>query len=158
MNSRWNIYSLDVERLLKDWRWLCPQPLKLVDRNAFGDLFLVDEAGEVFLLDVGRGSFSPIATSIDEFNKQICNLATRVGWFEEEAASQAAQRGLVPGPTQCIGFPTPAVFAEGGNLNTAYIADIYDHLGFLGDIHRQIADLPDGSKVQLVVRHSSEKT
>ncbi len=158
MNSEWNINSLDVERLLKDWRWLCPQPLKLIDRNAFGDLFLVDDAGEVFLLDVGAGSFSPIASSVIEFNHHLCDPAIRDDWFEEDTASLAATRGLIPGPAQCIGFPTPAVFAEGGNLNTAYIVDIYDNVSFLGDIHRQIKDLPDGSKVQLVIKQPEEKS
>jgi hypothetical protein len=62
-----------------------------------------------------------------------------------------AQLGLIPGSTQCIGFGVPAVFAEGGAPTTAYIADIYEHVFFLGDIHRQMASLPDGSKVRLRV-------
>lgn len=52
---------------------------------------------------------------------------------------------------QCIGFGVPAVFAEGGTPETAYIADIYEHVSFLGDLHGQIAELPDGSKVSLRV-------
>jgi len=43
---------LDVNRLLREWRWLCPQPLELVARSAFGDLFLGDEAGKIFKLDI----------------------------------------------------------------------------------------------------------
>ena len=64
----------------------------------------------------------------------------------------AAERGLFPGPAQCIGFSTPVVFVEGGGLDSAYIADLYEHVGFLGDIHRQIAMLPDGAKVELIVQ------
>jgi hypothetical protein len=27
--------NLDSERLLSEWRWLCPQALTAIDRNAF---------------------------------------------------------------------------------------------------------------------------
>lgn len=69
----------------------------------------------------------------------------------------ARARGLVPGREQCIGFGTPVVFAEGGGFDSAYIADLYEHVAFLGDIHRQIAAVPDGAKVKLVVRHPTQK-
>jgi len=61
------------------------------------------------------------------------------------------KRGLNPGMSQCIGFSVPAVFAEGGRPETAYVADLYDYVSFLGDLHRQILDLRDGSQVQLRV-------
>ena len=53
--------TLDSERLLCYWRWLCPQSLAVIQRNAFGDLFLRDEVGRVHMLDVGLGDFSLIA-------------------------------------------------------------------------------------------------
>lgn len=50
-----------------------------------------------------------------------------------------------------MGFGVPAVFAEGGTPATDYLADIYEHVSFLGDLHRQIVSLPDGSNVRLRV-------
>ena len=73
-------------------------------------------------------------------------------WFQDEAVNAAKERDLIPGPGQCIGFSTPVVFAEGGGLDSAYIADLYEHVGFLGDIHKQISTLPGGAKVRLVVQ------
>lgn len=144
---------LDSERLLREWRWLCPQSLTVIDRNAFGDLFLRDEAGAVYMLNVGSGDFRLIAESILKF-KDLAKTPEKHGeWFAEQAVKAAEERGLVPGAEQCIGFSTPVVFAEGGGLDSAYVADLYEHVGFLGDIHRQIATLPDGTKIKLVVRH-----
>ena len=57
-----------------------------------------------------------------------------------------------PGPGQCIGFYPPAVSAECDGLNSAYVTDLYDNVGWLGDMHRQIAKLPDGAKVRIVVQ------
>lgn len=144
--------TLDSERLLSEWRWLCSQPLMVIGRNAFGDLFLRDEAGKVHLLNVGSGQFSLIAASVSEFSELARTPEKQEEWFAEAAANKAEQRGLVPGPQQCIGFSTPVVFAESDGLDSAYVADLYEHVGFLGDIHRQIATLPDGAKVRLVVQ------
>jgi hypothetical protein len=150
--------NLDSERLLSEWRWLCPQPLTVIRKNAFGDLFLRDEAGKVHLLDVGSGQFSLIAASVSEFTELAGTPEKQGEWFAEAAVNEATERGLIPGPQQCIGFSTPVVFAQSDGLDSAYIADLYEHVGFLGDIHRQIATLPDGAKVRLVIqppKHSS---
>jgi len=147
-----NSEALDSERLLREWRWLCPQSLTVIDRNAFGDLFLRDEAGRVHILDVGSGDFTLIAESVLEFRTLAVTPGKHEEWFQEEAVNSAKERGLIPGPGQCIGFTTPVVFAEGGGLDSAYIADLYEHVSFLGDIHQQISTLPDGAKVKLVVQ------
>ena len=33
----------------------------------------------------------------------------------------------------------PAVFAEGGTPDKAFVADIYEHVSFLGDLHQQMS-------------------
>lgn len=130
---------LDSERLLQEWRWLCSQPLTVTDRNAFGDLFLTDEAGRVHIPDLGSGDFTLIAESVPEFRTLAVTPEKQEEWFQDEAVKAAKERGLIPGPGQCIGFSRPVVFAEGGGLNSAYIADLYEHVSFLGDIHQQIS-------------------
>ena len=73
----------------------------------------------------------------------------RQDWFVVQETE--ANRGLVPSASQCIGFGVPAVFAEGGTPDTAFVADIYEHISFLGDLHQQISALPDGSTIRLRV-------
>jgi hypothetical protein len=75
----------------------------------------------------------------------------RQEWFVEQEALAYADRGLVPSSSQCIGFGVPAVFAEGGTPDTAFVASIYEHVSFLGDLHQQLSTSPDGSKVRLRV-------
>jgi hypothetical protein len=144
--------TLDSERLLREWRWLCPKFLTVIDRNAFGDLFVRDDAGRVHMLDVGSGDFSLIAESVPEFAELAKTPEKREEWFAEQETAAAAERGLVPGPGQCIGFYPPALSAECDGLNSAYVTDLYDNVGWLGDMHRQIATLPDGTKVRIVVQ------
>lgn len=146
-----DVEILDGERLLRTWRWLCPQPLMLIDKNAFGDLFLCDQSGRIHKLGVGSGEFVPVAESVSEFNELANTPEKQEEWFEQSSAEAASERGLIPGPGQCIAFSIPVVFGEGGGLDSAYIADVYDHLGFLGDLHHQIANMSDGTKVRLAI-------
>lgn len=129
-----------------------PQKMTLVARNAFADLFLLDEAGKVFQLDVAVGKLAKVA----DFEAQFLELSeareNRETWFAESHEQASVARELKPNANQCIGFSVPLVFAQGGSPNTPYLVDIYDHIGFLGDIHRQISPLPDGAKVRLRVK------
>jgi hypothetical protein len=152
MAYQWPVGDLDCERLLASWRWLCPQQVSLINRNAYGDLFVRDEKGNVLRLDVATGSLSQIADSESDFRDSSDDADKLEEWFAESDTRAAAEQGLSPGPSQCIGFSVPLVFAESALGNEAYVADLYDHIGFLGDLHRQIATMPDGAKVKLSIK------
>jgi hypothetical protein len=143
------VEHLDVDRLLSEWRWLCPQPMALLATSAFGDLFLRDETGRIFKLDIAFGQMQEVAPSEEEFRSLAATKEKREDWFAESLELAAAQRGLQPNRDQCIALKTPIVFAEGGGPDNAYVGSLYEQVSFLGDLHRQLSQLPDGSKVQL---------
>jgi len=67
-------------------------------------------------------------------------------------SERGAARGLKPSLTECIGFSTPLVVCTNPRLpNEPYILDLYEHVAFLGDLNQQIASLPDGAEVRLVI-------
>jgi hypothetical protein len=149
-----HVEHLSVERLLSNWRWLCPEPVGLIARNTFGDLFLQKESGKVFKLDVSIEQLSEIAASEDEFRAMSAMAEKRQQWFGEADELAAAERGLSPNALQCIAFKTPLVFAGSGTPDNVYIADLYEQVSFLGDLNRQISGLADGTKVRLNVKKS----
>ena len=148
--ERWfQVDHLDVERLLKEWRWPCPKSMTLVAKSSFADLFLRDAAGRIFHLDVTIGRFTEIANSELDFRKLVETAEKRKEWFAETEEAATVAQGLRPDATQCIGFSVPLVFAESGSGNKPYIVDLYEHVSFLGDLNRQISTCPDGTKVRL---------
>ena len=150
MEELFSIDQLDLERLLKEWRWLCPQPVTLLARNGFGDLFLRTAEGKVLWLDVGGGTLSEVADSESVFRDLLKHAPQRELWLAEAVLEAGARHGLKPNNVQCIGFKIPIVFAESAAVpDNAYVADLYEQVSFLGDLHRQIADTPDGGKVRL---------
>lgn len=151
MESYFLVGHLDVNRLLSEWLWLCPKPMALVARSAFGDLFLGDESGKIFKLDIAIGQMREVAVSEAQFRDLASTKEKREEWFAESAELAAAERGLKPNHEQCIAFKTPIVFAEAGTPDNAYVGTLYEQVSFLGDLNRQLSQLPDGSKVQLRV-------
>jgi hypothetical protein len=151
MEQWFGVDHLDVERLLSEWRWLCPSQMRLIARNGFGELFLQDETGAVFRLGTSIGKLTRVASSDSEFRELAARTEEKEEWFAESQLRACADRGLCPTNTQCIGFSIPLVFAESGSSD-AYIADLYEYVSFLGDLNRQISTLPDGAKVRLRVQ------
>ena len=152
MGQGFDVDQLDVSRLLEQWRWLCGQSVTLVARNGFGDMFLRTDERKILWLNVGGGTLTEIAESDLGFEHSLAESAKRELWFAEQQLPAFAKRGLKPNDLQCIGFKTPVVFAESRSVpDNAYVADLYEQVSFLGDLHRQIADTPNGAKVRLRV-------
>jgi hypothetical protein len=152
MGQVFDVDQLDVSRLLEQWRWLCGQSVTLVARNGFGDMFLRTSERKILWLNVGDGTLTEIAESELGFEHSLAESAKRELWFGEQQFAIFAERGLEPNDLQCIGFKTPVVFAESRSVpDNAYVADLYEQVSFLGDLHRQIADVPNGGKVRLKV-------
>jgi hypothetical protein len=153
MDYIFDVAHFSVERLLQGWRWLCPESFVLLARNAFGDLFLQKESGQVFKLDVSIGQLTEIAESEEQFRRLAGAEEKRQEWFAENDAATAAQKGLAPNSLQCIGFKTPLMFAESGSVpDNAYLADLYELVSFLGYLNQQTSGLADGAKVRLEVK------
>ena len=150
MERSFNIEQLDVNRLLGQWRWQSADPMTLVARNGFGDMFLRTTKGKILWLNVGDGTLTEIAESESGFEHSLAKSEKLELWFAERQLAAFAEHGLKPNDLQCIGFKTPVVFAESANVpNNAYVADLYEQVSFLGDLHRQIADSPNGGTVRL---------
>ena len=150
MGQVFDVDQLDEIRLLEQWRWLCGDSVSLVARNGFGDLFLRTVEGKVVWLNVGSGTLTEAAESESSFKEWLSDPAKREIWLAERQLETLVERGLKPNDSQCIGFKTPVVFAESRSVpDNAYVADVYEQVSFLGNLHRQIADVPNGGKVRL---------
>jgi hypothetical protein len=96
VNQYLDVSHLSVERLLQEWRWLCPEPFVLLARNAFADLFLRKETGKVFKLNVAVGQLAEVIGTEEEFRRLAGTEEKRRKWFAEDDEMAAAARGLIP--------------------------------------------------------------
>ena len=152
MYPYFDVEGISIEQLLQEWRWLVQGKFNLLAVNPFGDLFLEDENGCVNRLDVTRATFSAIASSEKDFAKAAREPEGRKDWLLESLALQAAQRDCSPGKGQCVGYKISAVFKESVEAaDNMYVANLYEFVSFMGDLHGQMKDVPDGGKVRIKI-------
>jgi hypothetical protein len=148
-----DIDGISTESLLREWKWLAPGEFSLVAVNAFGDLFLQDGRGIVNRLDLTSGKISTVASSAADFRNAANDASKKRDWFLEELAKQAERSGCSPGKGQCVGGKVPFVFAQSANApDNLYVADLYEYVSFMGDLHRQMKDVPDGGQTRIIVQ------
>jgi len=153
MHPCFDIDGISVEKLLREWKWLAPGEFSLLAVNAFGDLFIQDVHGRVYRLDVTSGTFSLIAASNEEFRAAAKDPKKKRDWFLEELTEQAEHKGCCPGKGQCVGGKIPFVFAQSTNApDNMYVADLYEYVSFMGDLHEQTKDVPEGGQVRVRIQ------
>jgi hypothetical protein len=153
MYPYFDIDGISAEKLLREWKWLAPGEFDLLAVNAYGDLFLHDAHGIVHRLDLTSGTLIEVAASVDEFRETASDPEKKREWLLEDLAAQAGRNGCSPGKFQCIGGKIPFVFEQSATApNNLYVADLYEYVSFMGDIHSQMKDVPDGGQVRLTVQ------
>ncbi len=142
--------GLTNEDLFCDWRWLIDQSFQPVVLTAMGDLFLVDANHSVHWLDVASGNLSPVSESIDEFQELIGVEENATRWFMTEVVLTLKANEIALRPQQVYSLNVPAVL--GGNYEFGNITptDVRVHLSIHGQIHRQVKDLPPGTRISEV--------
>lgn len=135
------------------WSWLMPEPWEPVLCSKIGGIFLRAAGGEVLWLDTAVALVDPVAQSVEQFHDICRNNADIVHeWFETGLIERLHDAGKIAGPGECYGFTFLPVFAEGKyEPDNMFVAPIGEVLIGVADIHKQISELPDGSKVQIKV-------
>jgi hypothetical protein len=143
-----DISGIDADALLEDWRWLLGDGRYTVFRaTAMGDLILRDVAGRFHMLDTIDGKLQPLAGSESELWQVLSDRRSRKRLLGTFIVRGLREAGVVLGPRQCYSPDHPPIL--GGDLSDDNLkpCDIYVHLSIMGQIHRQVKDLPPGTPI-----------
>lgn len=134
-------------RALADWAWLPLEGKRPFLASLFGDVFLEDGAG-IWMLDVLEGSLNRV---FDDRGQLAVVLDTEEGQDRHLLAGLAlgAERrlGLVPGPAQVLAWKIPPVLGAPVAVENLQLMDFEVYLSLQGQLHRQLKDLPPGTKI-----------
>ena len=155
MKIMWNDLAVKFdedssERLVQDWTWLIGQDKTPIMVSSIGDLFLKDANSKVHWLNVGDGTLTEVASGIDEFKEKLQDPNIVSNWFLVDliAALMTERNKLKQGQV----YSYKKLIVLGGDYTTDNFepADMEVHFSFAGQIHRQIKDLPPGTKINSV--------
>jgi hypothetical protein len=155
MRIPWNELTAGFERpavngLLADWRWLLGNSMDLPVISSLGDMFLSDATGKVFWLDAGAGKRQQVAANHLEFTQLIQKPENADRWLVPSLVGDLITSGVGLSAGQCYRFINPPIL--GGPIAPANFkpVDLSVHFSVLGQINRQVRDLPPGTKISNV--------
>jgi hypothetical protein len=132
---------------LSPWEPILPVGRRVLRTNLFGDVFIADKNGAVYMLERSACSAAQIARSEEDFWHQIHYDAQ--GWQLRFLADECRFAGKILGEGQCYAFATLPVLGGDYSEDNVWVASWDEWFGVTADIFQQIKDVPDGTAVSI---------
>ncbi len=134
---------------LTAWLPILPGRARILRSNLFADAFVVDSGGAVHMLERAACTAERIASSEEEFWRQVEDDAH--GWQLRALVDACRHAGKVLGDDQCYAFTTLPALGGDYTVGNVWVAPWHNWLAFTADMFQQIKDLPDGARVRLKI-------
>jgi hypothetical protein len=141
-------FKLGEEDLFSDWRWLVGETAQPILVTALGDAFMQETDGSVQWLDAGRGEYTKVAATQDEFKQSMAANADE--WFVPQLVGDLIASDATLGPGQCFSFKKLPVLGGDYDPGNFEPTDLSVHFSLSGQIHQQVKDLPEGTRISSV--------
>jgi len=138
--------------LFAEWTWLLPNEFTVWLMNRFGDMFLIFEDGAVYMLDIGGGTLTQVASCRDDFQTKVDEEDNANDWFLIPLVDQLVAAGIALKEGECYSYKLPPVLGGDYTVTNTCVLSVAEHLRAYGSIHNQIKDVPDGTQVVLKVK------
>jgi hypothetical protein len=125
--------------------------------NRFGDVFIVVDDGAIYLLDISGGTFSRVAKSRDEFADLMDVAQNANNWLLIPLVDQCMALSMSLPAAKCYGFKIPPLLGGEYVIGNVAIVDLAQNYAFLADLWSQTKDVPDGTRVRLVISPHPDK-
>lgn len=139
-----------ADKLIEDWRWLVGQNKTPIMVSSIGDLFLRDNTDKIYWLNVGEGSITVVADDIDGFKEKLQDHEQVNEWFMVELVDALKAAGLKLEPGSIYSYKKLPILGGNYTVDNFETTLIEVHFSFAGQIHEQVKDLPDGTKINTI--------
>ncbi len=140
---------VDQNRLVESWDWLIGTDKKPILISSIGDIFLSDKNGNCYWLNVGEGNFEKVAESLEEFETKLNNNEQVAEWFLVGLVEKIKEHGLELTEKHLYGYKKLPILGGEYEPENFELTDIEVYFELSGQIHKQINDLPDGTKIKI---------
>ncbi|WP_185960324.1 hypothetical protein [Erythrobacter insulae] len=142
------------KEIAQAWSWLLKnRDFRPFIASKFGDVFYETSSGTVECLSCSLGDIEEVAESRAVFEQTCDEVGEDVMvWFGPGLIEELHSAGKVAGADECYAFAILPIFAQceysAANLNAVPAREV---LVGLAQVHSEIADLPDGTSVQIKI-------
>jgi hypothetical protein len=142
-----NPQGIDFTRLLSDWKWAMPEPMRPVLLTAMGDAFAQGESGQVYFIDVVDGSIRTVAEDGPSFQSLLRNSKFVTDHMFPARIVEFRTAGMTLQPKQVYSHKQPLVLGGADEIENFETVDVVVHISIHGQVHRQVRDLPEGTPI-----------
>lgn len=142
--------DIDMDKLLSDWAWAMPEPLRPALLTAMGDAFAQGESGAVYFVDMIDGSVRVVADDGQSFQQLLRDNQFVTDHMFPSRIVQYRNAGKVLKPGQVYSHKQPLALGGEDDIVNIEATDVSIHISIHGQVHRQIKDLPDGTPISEV--------
>jgi hypothetical protein len=119
--------------------------------TAFGDVFYQSPDAAVYWLNTGTADTQCVASDRAEFEAKLQSEES-VDWLLPDLIEALEAEGKDRAPDHCYTYAILPIFAEGEFETWNFKpVPVSQHFGLTAQIHRQIAELPDGAQVEISI-------
>jgi hypothetical protein len=140
---------VSADKLTEDWTWLIGTDKTPILVSAIGDMFLQGDNGQIYWLDIGQGKFEMVADDTDEFERKLTDLKQVNEWFMIDLTTKLRLANKKLNEGQLYSYKKLPVIGGDYSVDNFEPTDMEVHFCFAGQIHKQIKNLPDGTKVNI---------
>ncbi len=139
----------EITQLLSHWNWLVPSNMNPILVSSLGDMWLSNQEGQIFWLNVGVGCLEKVANTETEFMVKLNDDEIANEWFMFELLLEIKNNGLKLNQGELFGYVLLPIIGGKYIANNFETTCIHRHFSYAGQIHQQLRDLPDGTEVNL---------
>jgi hypothetical protein len=146
-----DISKIDTTDICSDWQWLLDNQNQVVLVSAIGDMFLIGNDKSVYWLDTGMAELNYVAENLEQFQNLLTDNETTDNWFLSDLVNRLISEGKILEENEVYSFKTLPIL--GGDFSTENFdtTDMSVHFSISGQIHKQLWDAQDGTKVNNVI-------
>jgi hypothetical protein len=145
-----NPSNLNLETLLTDWEWAFTETVKPVLITSMGDVFVQGESKKVYLLDTVAGKPEMVATDGNAFESKLNSSEFVTNTMYPTTVSELIERfGNLP-ENHVYAHKKYLILGGQDTIANYEVTDAAVHFSITGQIHFQVKDLPEGTRVDQI--------
>jgi hypothetical protein len=144
--------NLDLAKIMSSWTWLIGNDKTVVALTKAGDAIIKDNFEKLYFLDVGCGELNLISDNYLDFTHAKLKEETMEELLLPGLVDKLERENIILKPMQVYSYTLLPILGGKYDENNMYTLDIYEHYNLTGDLHYQLKDNPDGTRVDIEVK------
>lgn len=135
-----------LARGLASWDWIDFSRLTPLAVSSFGDVFF-DSGDSIVFLDTIEGKLTEVCGTQEHLEEIFSTEEGQDKYLLGGLVLSARESGLMLGAGECYHFKVEPIIGGAASVSNMTKMDFEIGLNILGQIHKQVKDLPIGAKI-----------